>query len=69
MKEDFFNVGYTTYLQKKKIKGDNWTNYLIRVICRHKFIFLASLIVIMCLCMNLFLIYKFMKIIEISLNY
>lgn len=64
MKEDFFKVGYTTYLHKrKKIK---WTSKLANIIYRHKMLIVLSTIIISCLIMNFLFIYKFIKILEMN---
>ena len=69
MKEDFFKVGYTNYLSENENNDIKRTRSILRKIGKHKFIFTISSIIIMCLGMNFFLIYKFMKIIEISFRY
>ena len=69
MKEDFFKVGYTMYIDTKKTNRKKWTSSVFSKICKHKFILISSSIIIMCVFMNFFLIYKFMRIMEISFNY
>ena len=69
MKEDFFKLGYTTYLKKSNVNKKKCTNSIFDKIWKHKFILTTSSIIIMCLLMNFFLIYKFMKIIEMSFIY
>lgn len=69
MKEDiFFKVGYTTYLQKQKIKKEKWTSKLIRKIKEHKIIFAILMIIIICMITNIVLIYKFINILEMDLS-
>ena len=65
MKEDFFKVGYTTYLSRKS-KKFNWTSKLKRIVIKHKFIITISAIIVSCLIMNFWLIYKFLKILEMN---
>ncbi len=69
MKEDFFKVGYTTYIENNNIKRKKWTSSILKKIWKHKFILFTSSIIMMCVFMNFFLIYKFMRIIQISFNY
>ena len=69
MKEDFFKVGYTTYLENENIKINKRTSSFFKKISKHKFILMTSSIIMLCVFMNFFLIYKFMRIIEISCNY
>lgn len=64
MKEDFFKVGYTTYVNKsKKIK---WTSRLWKLIFKYKVAITISTIIISCLIINFWLIYKFLKILEMN---
>ena len=65
MKEDFFKVGYTTYLSRKS-KKLSWTSKLKKVVFKHKLIISISVIIISCLIMNFWLIYKFVKILEMN---
>ena len=66
MEKKFFNVGYTTYLQKSETKKANWTSKIIKKISEHKIIFSMCIIISMCIMMNFWLIYKFVKILEMS---
>ena len=66
MKEDFFKVGYTTYLHKSNKQTKKWTRTFFYKVWRYKFIITIITTIIVCLCMNFFLIYKFMKILEMN---
>ena len=66
MKEDFFKVGYTTYLSKGNMQARKWTRTILNKVWRYKFIITIITTIIVCLCMNFFLIYKFMKILEMN---
>ena len=68
MKEDFFNISYTAYVNNKKKEKQKWTSSWKNKMWKHRFILAISSIIIMCLSMNFFLIYKFMRIIEVTLN-
>ena len=65
MKEDFFKVGYTTYLSRKS-KKLTWTSKIKKVIIKYKFIITIIAVIISCLIMNFWLIYKFLKILEMN---
>ena len=69
MKEDFFKVGYSKYLDKNNHKEKKRTNSIINKILKNKFIIATSSIIIMCSFINFFLIYKFIRIIDISYRY
>ena len=62
MEEDFFKIGYTTYLQKPKVKKKRWTSKLLNKILEHKVIAISILIIFMCVGMNIWLVYRFMSI-------
>ena len=64
MEEDFFRIGFTTYLNKKNINKTKRTSSFIKMIAKHRFIFTTILIVILSLCMNFWLIFKFMSILQ-----
>ncbi len=66
MKEDFFKVGYTTYLYQSKSEDKKWTRKLKKVLHKYKFIIALSATIIICIIMNFWLIYKFMKILEMN---
>ena len=68
MKEDFFNISYTAYVNNKKKEKQKWTSSWKNKMWKYRFILAISSIIIMCLSMNFFLIYKFMRIIEVTLN-
>ena len=67
MKEDFFKVGYTSYLRKGRIKKTTWTSRFINKIKEHKFWFSLISIIAICIITNLYLVYKFINILEVSL--
>ena len=63
MKENvFLKVGYTSYLEKEKKK--NWTSRFLKKVNEHKFLTITISIVGMCMVTNIFLIYKFISIME-----
>lgn len=66
MKEDFFKVGYTTYLHKSNNQSRKWTRVVFNKMWRYKFIITIVATIVVCLCVNFFLIYKFMKILEMN---
>ena len=63
MKEDFFKVGYTSYLRKEKIKR---TSLFWKKIKEHKFLLGVISIIIISLSINFYLIFKFINILEVS---
>ena len=69
MKEDFFKVWYTMYIEKDKPKVKNWTSKITKKILKYKILFITISIITMCLAMNFFLIYKFIEIIETNFVY
>ena len=66
MEDKIFTVGYTTYLSKKKNKWRNWTSKIINIILEHKILSLTIMILIVCMVLNILLIYNFIRIIELS---
>lgn len=65
MKEDvFLKVGYSTYLQKRKVKKRNWTSKITGIIMAHKVISTIFVIITMCTVMNFWLVYRFINILE-----
>ena len=64
MKEDFFKVGYSTYLERKKANKPLWTSIFIKKIKNHKIITTIVFSAILCGFMNILLIYRFMSILE-----
>lgn len=64
MEEDFFKVGYSTYLKKEESKKQMWTSRILKKIMNHKIIAIVLIIAIFCLFMNIWLIYRFMNILE-----
>ena len=64
MEEEVFKVGYSTYLQKPKIKKKKWTSKLYDFILKHKLAIMIFLIIASCVIMNVCLVYNFIKILE-----
>lgn len=65
MKEDvFFKVGYTTYLQKSKVRKINWTSRFAKKIMEHKVISVFFVVITMCIIMNFWLVYRFISVLE-----
>jgi hypothetical protein len=62
MEEKIFNVGYTSYLEKKKDK--KWTTIIKEKILKHKIVTLSIVVIILSMSMNLILIYDFMSVME-----
>ena len=62
-KENIFKVGYTSTLPKK---GENkkWTSKFFKFIRNNKIISISMILFIMCVGMNLILIYNFLKILQ-----
>ena len=60
MKENLFKIGYSSYLNKDNLKNKSNKNFKIKIF----FIFVALLF--FCLTLNIFLIYKFINILEAS---
>lgn len=65
MEEDFFKVGYTTYVNKQPIAKKKWTSRLLGKLAEHKFLTTIFLIILVCMTMNLWLIFKFINILHI----
>ena len=65
MKEDFFKVGYSTYIQKQQKEKTKWTSRLLNKIIEHKFLTTICLVILTCMTMNMWLIYKFINILHI----
>ena len=64
MKEDFFKVGYSTYLKKMPVKKQKWTSRFIKKILEHKIIAIIICTIVICLVMNIWLVYRFMNILS-----
>ena len=69
MKEDFFKVGYSKYLSKNNHDEKKRTSSIFDKLLKKRFIIATSSIIIMCSFINFFLIYKFIRIIDISYRY
>ena len=64
MEEDFFKVGYTSYLSKIKKEKPKRTS-LLNKLFKHKIILFSLGIIVLCVAMNLWLIYRFINILHI----
>lgn len=62
MKENFFRVGYSSYLQKNKKKRR--TSFILNKILEHKVVFSILLVIIICMVMNCWLVYRFMSVLS-----
>lgn len=62
MGEDFFKVGYSTYLQKNNNSKKSWTSKIFKKILEHKIITISILTIFTCIGMNIWLVYRFMNI-------
>lgn len=62
MEEDFFKVGYSTYLQKQNVAKKKWTSIFFKKILKHKVITISILTIFTCIGMNIWLVYRFMNI-------
>lgn len=63
-KENIYDVKYTSILKRNNFKKRKWTSNLKKFIHENKIISISIVIFIMCIGMNLFLIYNFMKILQ-----
>ena len=65
MKEDFFlKVGYSPYLQRVENRKEKWTSKFAKKIVENKWVILLLGIIFMCIMTNLFLIYRFVAVLE-----
>ncbi len=64
MKEDFFKIGYSAYLNNNK--KQKWTSLIFEKIAKHKLIFAIIFIALICATINFWLIFKFMYVLEAS---
>ena len=62
-KENVFKVGYTSTLQEKT-KKKKWTSKFLKFIHNNKIISISIIVFFMCVMMNLFLIFNFLKILQ-----
>lgn len=63
MEEKMFKVGYSSYL--KNNKNERWTSYILRKISKHKFISTIIGIIFICIVLNIYLVYSFVKLLEV----
>ena len=66
MKEDFFKVGYTSYLSKENTKKTGRTSLFWKKIRKHKFLLSVISIIMISMIINFYLIFKFINILEVS---
>ena len=64
MKEDFFKIGYSTYLNNSK--KENWTSVFFKKIMKHRLLIAIIFTILICATINFWLIFKFMYILEAS---
>ena len=62
-KKNIYKIGYTSTIQKK-MKNKKWTSRLLKLICENKIISISIVLFVICVCVNLTLIYNFLKILE-----
>ncbi len=62
-KENIFKVGYTSTLQKN-VENKKWTSKFFKFIRDNKIISISIIVFFMCVMMNLFLIYNFLKVLQ-----
>ena len=62
-KENIFKVGYTSTLQKN-VENKKWTSKFLEFIRDNKIISISIIVFFMCVMMNLFLIYNFLKVLQ-----
>jgi len=60
-KENIFNVKYTSVLEKRG-KKKRWTSNIVRFIRDNKLISISIIVFLMCVGINLILIFNFFKI-------
>ena len=68
MKEDFFLIGYSN-LYKNNNHKKWWTSWFIKKILTHKLIFSMIILIGLCFCMNFWLIYRFVNILQVYYGY
>ena len=64
MKEDFFKLGYSPYLNTSK--KQKWTSRCIEILAKHKLFLTITITVSICIIINFWLIFKFMSILEVN---
>ena len=63
-KEKWFEVRYDTKLDKLLLKKERLISRILRGVRKHKFIAAASIAFAMFSCLNVMMIYSFMKILQ-----
>lgn len=66
MNEKIINLGYTTYLQKESKTKVKRTSNIKKLFSKHKILAMCLLTVSMCVGMNFWLIFNFIRILEQS---
>ena len=64
MEEEVFKVGYSSYLQNANKHKKNWTSIVKKNILKHKVIASIVFVIILCVIMNMYFIYNFIRILE-----
>lgn len=63
-KDEVFNIRYNTVLNRLEIKNERGTSRVLKKIKKHKMMSLIITILIMFSCLNFFLIYNFMIVLQ-----
>lgn len=61
-KENVFKVGYAPIVEQETNKNKRWTSKFLKFIYRNKMLTTAIVVFIMCVTLNLILVYNFMRI-------
>lgn len=63
-KDNMYNYKYTSVLEGKELRLREWTRRLKKFIRKNRIISISMVLFIMCVGMNLILIYNFLKILQ-----
>lgn len=63
-KEKFFEVRYNTKLDRLVLKEEKWINKIKKAIKKHKLITTIGITLVIFSCLNFFMIYSFIKILQ-----
>ncbi len=63
-KDEIFKITYNSRVNRLQIPKENWKSRVIQKVKKHKFMSLIIILFIMFSCINFFLIYHFMKILQ-----
>ncbi len=66
MKEIFFGKKYCCYLSKNESKVKKWTSSVKKFFLSNRFVLSMIFIIISCFSMNIWLIHKFISILQFS---